>query len=178
MNRTDTPALLKVVFPFVVVATLLLGACGSSEGYPSLARRPAERISGTAPAVEAPPAPPPAPVAPDLGLQSRLARWLEQARGSHARFNALRPRAAQLTSAAQGAAVASEGWAVATVALAELESRRSDVLIALAELDAVYVKERIDGGDGVTISAVRDQITAWIADEDAVLTELRGRLQN
>ncbi len=121
MNRTATPVLPFVVLPFVGFATLLLGACGSNEGFPSLARRPAERISGTSPGVEATPAPPPAPIAPDLGLQSRLARWLEQARGAHARFNGLRPRVAQLASGARGAAVASESWAVATVALAELD---------------------------------------------------------
>ena len=51
-------------------------------------------------------------------------------------------------------------------------------MIALAELDGLYVKERIDGGEGVAHAAVRDQITAWVADEDAVLTELRGRLQS
>jgi len=73
-------------------------------------------------------------------------------------------------------AVASESWSQATVALASLESRRSDAMIALAELDPLYVKERIDGGDGGAIAAVRDQITAWVADEDAVLADLRGRV--
>ncbi|MEY4159923.1 MAG: hypothetical protein RLZZ136_544, partial [Pseudomonadota bacterium] len=49
-------------------------------------------------------------------------------------------------------------------------------MVVLADLDALYVKDRIDGGDGGAITAVRDQITASVADEDAVLADLKGRL--
>ncbi len=154
----------------------LLSACVSNQGYPSLARRPAERISGAALVVEAAPAALLALAAPDLGLQSRLARAVAQAGEAHTRFNALRSRTAQLVSAAQGAAVASTAWSVASIALAVLESRRSEAMIALADVDALYISARIDGGDEAAIAAVRDQITAWVADEDAVLADLRGRM--
>lgn len=157
-------------------ACLLLSACGDAKGYPSLAKRPAERISGTAQ-----PAPPPPPVVvPPLSpeLQARLGQLIERARAAHGEFTGGKAKADRLSSAARGAAVSSEAWVVATVALAELESRRSEVMISLAELDTLYAREKVDGGDGVSIAAARDQVTAWVADEDAVLAELRGRLRS
>lgn len=159
----------------VTLAALLLSGCGSKSGYPSLAKRPQERISATAPVVAPTPTAEPAALAPDLALQARLARYQQQARDAHNRFIAAAPKATRLVNAARGAAVASESWSLASVALAELESRRSEAMVALADLDALYVKDRIDGGDGGTITAVRDQITASVADEDAVLADLKGR---
>lgn len=167
--------MIRTVLPLTAVSLLLAG-CGSTEGYPSLARRPQERITGSAPVVTQTPEPAAAPAVQNPAQQSRLAQLQEQAREAHARFIAGRAKAQQLTANARGADVASEAWSVATVALAELDSRRSEAMVALAELDAMYVRERIDGGDGVSIAAVRDQVTAWVADEDAVLADLRGRV--
>jgi hypothetical protein len=65
---------------------------------------------------------------------------------------------------------------VASIALADLSSARSRTAVALADLDQLYVAQRVDGGDGIAIAAVRDQVTAWVADEDAVLADLVGRL--
>lgn len=156
---------------------LILSACGSAKGYPSLAKRPAERIAGTAqPAPPPPVAPAPAPLSPEM--QARLAQLIERARAAHGVFTGGKAKADRLSSAARGAAVSSEAWVVATVALAELESRRSEVMISLAELDSLYAREKVDGGDGVSIAAARDQVTAWVADEDAVLAELRGRMRS
>lgn len=165
----------------LLLATLvpLLAACGSPEGYPSLARRPAERITGSAPvaaATEA--ASPAAPLPADLSVQSKVARLSQQARAANDRFAATRPRAAKAVADARGAAVASESWSVASIALAELESRRSDAAVALADLDSLYAEVKVDGGDSSAIAAARDQVTAWVADEDAVLADLRGQLRN
>jgi hypothetical protein len=115
-------------------------------------------------------------MAPDLPLQAQLSQLQSQAHEAHARFIATAPKTTQMVNAARGAAVASESWSRANVALAELESRRSEAMVVLADLDALYVKDRIDGGDGGAITAVRDQITASVADEDAVLADLKGRL--
>lgn len=155
---------------------LLLSACGSAAGYPSLAKRPSERISGTAqPSAPAPTPPAPAPLSPEM--EARLAQLVDRARAAHSAFTSGKAKADRLTGAARGAAVSSEAWVVATVALAELESRRSEAMISLAELDSLYAREKVDGGDGVSIAAARDQVTAWVADEDAVLAELRGRMR-
>ena len=179
---------LRALIP--LLASAALSGCSTPAGYPSLARRPAEgtvwaaaqeegdgRISGSAPAVA--PASDAAvsetPVSPDLA--SRLVQLSDSARAAHARFASTKARAAQLVSAARGAAVASEAWSVATVALADLESARSEAMVSLGELDRLYVAERIDGGDGHAIAAVRDQVTAWVADEDAVLADLGGQMK-
>ena len=168
MNRPAFP-----ILALTLLFTATLSGCGSNAGYPSLARRPAERITGSAAVV----APAPVPEAPvDLAAQSKLARLREMASTAHARFNSAVPGATRLVSEAQGAAVASESWSVASIALATLESRRSDAMIALSELDSLYARERVDGGDGFTIAAVRDQVAAWVADEDAALAQLRGRV--
>ncbi len=182
----------------LVGSAMLLSACSAREGYPSLARRPGEQISapvaaqlpaGSAPAPVVPEritgsapvaaateaAPPPAPPLP-LELQSRLARLSVQARDAHARFSAASAKTIGLVSAAQGAAVASERWAQASVALAVLESRRSEVIVALGDLDTLYVRHRIDGEEAAEIAEVRDSVTALVADEDAVLESLRSKV--
>lgn len=157
-------------------ACLLLSACGSAAGYPDLARRPAERISGSAEVAPPSVVTPPAPLSPEMA--KRIAQLAANARSAHAAFTSGKGKAESLSNAARGTAVSSEAWVVATVALAELESRRSEAMISLAELDSLYARTRIDGGDGISIAAVRDQVTAWVADEDAVLAELRGRLKS
>lgn len=158
-----------------------LSACASTGDYPSLARRDAERITGSAPVVapEPPPAPPPAP--PSSGLEGRLAGLVDQAGAAHQRFAARRGRTEQLIGQARGAAVASESWSVASIALAELESARADAMIALAELDSLFAAESVadyatPSTDPATIGGARDKVAAWIAEEDEVLSRLRGRL--
>jgi len=187
-----------------LAALVFLSACASRGEFPSLASRPAERALEAAPAssgaLTIPAATPtritgsatPAPAAPDAAvsqqvvssdLAERLRVLGESARAAHERFVGKRARAGQLVAAASGAAVASEAWAVATVAVADLESARSDAMVSLGELDRIYARTRIDGGEGIdggdggAIAAVRDQVTAWVADEDAVLAELGARLK-
>ncbi len=153
------------------VLALAVSACASDEAanYPSLARRPAEQTSAApVPAVAIP--------APDPGLATRLSSIVEQAREAHGRFAARRDKAERLTAAASGAAMGSEGWSVASVALADLESARSETMVALADLDEIFVAARISGSAALNAAAARDQVSAWIGEEDQVLAALRGRL--
>jgi hypothetical protein len=164
----------------ILLSLTVLAACASTgEGrYPSLATRPGERISGTAEPVPAPPRPP-----ATEATGSRLAQLRAQARAAHARFGERRASAAALSAAAQGAAVASEAWSVAQVALAGLEATRSEAMIALADLDSLYVAARqasvaTDGsGDLDAIAGARDEVIGWVGEEDTVLASLRGRLR-
>ncbi len=161
----------------LLCAVLLTGACSTTEGeFPSLARRPAERVNG---AIEPAPAPLPIPVIDALspGLEARISELKARARTGHAKFLSRESRARQLVVAARGAAVGSEGWSVATVAVAELEAARSEVMIALADLDSLYAAERIAGSDGVLIGSARDSVAALVEAEDRVLAELGGRLR-
>ena len=162
-----------------LAAVTLLGACANTGDtrFPSLATRPGERVSGTL-------TPPPAPAKPaaTAATGTRLAGIRASALAAHRRFGTLRARADQLSAAARGSALASEAWSVAQVALAELESARSEAAVALADLDSLYIAAAdaavptAGSGDLEAIGAARDEVTAWVAEDDAVLDGLRSRL--
>lgn len=155
-------------------ASLILGGCAAdTANYPSLARRAAERIGDTPAATQAAEVPPPAP-SPEMLAQ--LADLVTQARSAHRQFLAHRPQAERLTAAASRAAIASESWAVASVALADLESSRSNAMIALARLDEIYAAARVDGGNVGAIAEARGQVITLVGEEDRVLANLRGRI--
>lgn len=168
--------------PLLLILALSLGACGAGQEYPSLERRAVERARGTAqPAAGETPPPPPAPASPEL--TGRLAQLVEQARGAHGRFTARRGAAERLVGAA-GGTPGSESWSVATAALSDLESARSDAMLALAELDQLYTTATIasaeTGGRAEidAISVARDRITAIVGEEDQALAALRGRMRD
>lgn len=174
------PRAFQVIVPLALVA--MLGACAAASDYPSLARRPAERQSGSAqPATPETPPPPPAPASPVL--TTRLAQLVDQARGAHQRFSAKRANAERLVASGGGGAPGSEGWSVATVALSDLESSRSDAMVALAELDELYTSESVtasESGNHASVDAIvaaRDQVTTLVGEEDTVLASLRGRMR-
>lgn len=154
--------------------SLILGGCAAdTANYPSLAKREAERIGDAPPATPATEAPAPPPSAQTM---AELADLVAQARSAHRQFLAHRPQAERLTSAASGAAIASESWAVASVALADLESARSNAMIALARLDEIYAAARVEGSDASAIGEARGQVIALVGEEDRVLASLRARI--
>jgi hypothetical protein len=156
----------------VTLLMLTLAACAADTAdYPSLARRDAERTMDVPQAV---PSATPVPLPPGADQTARLAGLVDQARGAHRRFDSRRSKAERAVAA--GGARGSESWGTANVALADLESARSEAMIALADLDQLYAKARIDGADISAIAAARDQVMGWIGEEDRVLAGLRGRL--
>jgi hypothetical protein len=164
-----------------VIAALLLSACASHVDYPSLARRDAERITGTAPEPGALP-PPPAPLPPpDAATKSRLDELVQQAKAAHGRFENQRSRTDQVVGRASSSAKGSENWAVASIALAELESVHSEAMMVLTSLDEIHAKDVLahyntPSGDAPYIAAARDQVQTWIGEEDRALDAMRGRL--
>ena len=60
--------------------------------------------------------------------------------------------------------------------MADLESARSDTMIALADIDALFANARVEGTDSAAISGGRDRVTALVTSEDQVLSELRDSL--
>ncbi|MEY4720677.1 MAG: hypothetical protein RIQ46_402 [Pseudomonadota bacterium] len=166
-----------------VLALLAVSACASPGDYPSLARRDVERINGSAVPVPAPEPGATAPAVPPADLATRLGQLVDQARAAHRRFLDRRPRAEHLAAAAGSAAVASEAWSVATVAIADLEAARSEAMVTLAELDALHAAHRVehhsdDTADGAAIAAAREQVLVLVGEEDAVLAALRGRVRD
>lgn len=161
-----------------------LSACAATRDYPSLARRPAERITGSADVVAPTPAPSPPPAPPSPEVTGRLAQLVERARTAHAKFGARQGEAERLIAAASGAAPGTESWSVASIALGDLDSRRSEAMIALGELDEIYAAEAVkaaesgNAGNADAASAAHAQVNGWVAEEDAVLDRLRGRLRS
>jgi hypothetical protein len=154
-------------------ALLSLAACASAPGeYPSLAIRDAERVTGTIAAPE-PYIPPPTP-APVL---DRVAQLTGEAASAHAVFLGEAPRARSTVSAARGAGAGSESWAQAQVALAGLEGARSRAMIALADLDRLYVDAAVEAAETERIAAAREEVIGMVEAEDAVIAELAAVLR-
>lgn len=159
----------------LTVSALSLAACASDAAeYPSLARRPVERVTGEAPVVT------PTPIATtpaDPALAGTLDSLVAQARAADRRFAERESRARSLVGAAGGAAVASEAWSVATIALADLESARSDAMIAMAQLDTLLASAKIETQETAAISAAHDTVGAIIARQDSIIANLHSRLR-
>jgi len=151
-----------------------LASCASApEGaYPSLAIRDIERVSGTL----APPDPPPAPEPLAPATLQRLDSLTGLASEAHAQFLAAAPGTRQI--AQNTGAIGSESWARAQVALADLQAVRSQAMIALADLDRLYVDAMTGGTDAVQpIAAARDSVIEMVAEEDRVIAALAGSLR-
>lgn len=160
-----------------VASAFALTACANSQdNFPSLARRPAERLNTPAP--DAMPAPAPTQATPDPAFLERIAGQMAKARSAHDRFVAHTGPARALVAAASGAPVASEAWSVATIALSELEAARSEAMIALAELDGLYARAEVDGTNSPALTRARTTVMAIVGEQDQVLADLQGRLES
>lgn len=159
---------------------LLAGACSSVGDYPSLALRDVERTGSMMP-VEAEPVPQPAPLPPSADLMSRLDGLVAMARGANATFAANRPAAERAVAAA--GSVTSDSWSTAQIALSSLQASRSSAMVALADLDRMYVDARDEAPLEETpttraIAAARDEVGALVANQDQVIAALAAQLKS
>lgn len=156
-----------------------LAACATTgHRYPSLAIRDVERAQGQfEPTPAAPLEIPEIPAVAAGPLAERLTALGTAATGSHRAFLASAPRAARLADAAAGAAIGSDAWASAQVALADLDSARSQTAVALGDLDTLMVGTAIRGEDVSAIETVRQQVLAQIGEEDETLARLRAMVR-
>jgi len=186
------------LLPAVLLLSAACALSGCSDGgpaYPSLASRPAERLTDTA----EPASPSPdtaaqvntAPAAPSAELAARLDHLVEQARSGYRAFAAKRAAAERLVSAAGAAPAGSDGWAGATQALSGIESARTQTAQPLSDLDRMEIDDRMahpaqfapDGSaaqrpDALAIAQARDTVSALVAEEDALLEKLGARLKH
>ncbi|MBX7483064.1 hypothetical protein [Qipengyuania qiaonensis] len=166
-----------IALPLVVI--LLAGCAGASSGrYPSLAVRDVERAEGTfepvpGPQIEVP------QIEMDGGTdtESGLAALVEEARKAHAAFTEVVPTAERRVQAASGNSIGSDSWAAAQIALADLDSARSNAAIVLGELDTLYTATAVQGEDASAIAAARDTVIALVSEEDTVLERLRAQVR-
>ncbi len=170
MIKPQAPILLSIA-----AALALTGCAGRSELYPSLSIRDAERVSGTFEPVEAEPYVPTPASADVLG---RIGMLRADALRANDRFVAAAQSTRRSVAAARGAGSGSENWSVAQVALAQLESSRSDGMIALADLDRLFVDASLDAAELSEIEEARSAVAALVASQDQVISELHSVLDN
>ncbi len=175
------PMIDRKTFVIPLLLTALAGCAGSGSGsgkYPSLAIRDIERVQGTFEPVGAEQLDvPKVEVAYSGSLQDRLSALVGQAEDAHRVFNAAVPVAEQLANAANDAEIGSDAWASAQVALAGLDSARSDVAVALGELDILHAARAVQAEDVGAIDAARGKVLALVTIEDATLERLREHVR-
>lgn len=169
---------LPAILPFVAAA------CSDAGGYPSLAQRDVERLTGTAtPVAGAPgretPALPPA----SAELSTRLDGLVSAAQEADRQFKAQQGSAESAIARAAGAAITSDPWSTAQIALANLETSRSAAIAALAELDTLYADARNAAPVEVSptagaIAEARTKVHELVAREDGVIAGLSARLSS
>lgn len=152
-----------------------MSGCASPQAnYPSLAIRDAERAYNSPEPAALPQPAAQSPLSADL--VQRLAHLETAATSAHRAFTDAAPATARLVSAAAGSDVTSDRWAIAQVALASLESARSHAAVPLADLDLLHADAAIALDQHRAIEDARNAVTGMIAQEDAILAGLRGKM--
>lgn len=154
---------------------VLQGCASSSDRYPSLALRDAERMS-TADTAAAP-----APQAVrTLPLDDEQIRTIDQAvehaQAQHEIFLQDLPEAVKTIEAAQGKGPSDNAWAAAQVALADLASLHGESTGALSDLDALMAQAITQSADTEAISTARERVENIILEQKRAISQLRQTL--
>jgi Meckel syndrome type 1 protein len=164
----------------LLAGLVLLSACASVDSYPSLARRPAERAYGSAPAATPSTVALPSPaVEPGSPLAQRIAAAKQTAALAHERFGKGQITAERLTAGSP--APQSDGWSLAQVAVSELVAARTQTSGALADLDHMLIETAQTDPAAPsleTIGNARGAVGALVTEEDAILARIAGRLRD
>ena len=78
---------------------------------------------------------------------------------------------------ARGASVGSDAWAAASVALAELETERSRTMVALADLDRLYVAAATEGSATDELANAQNVVNEMVEFETAQINEIHATLR-
>ncbi len=168
--------------PALAIAALALAGCASANRarFPSLERRAAERQYGTALPVAAPSSQAaPAPLPANAGFAARVSELRGRAQDAHRAFSERQSAAAHLAAAARGAAPGSEAWSVAQIALAGLDSARSEGMTAMADLDRMLIaatEAAADGNDAdlLLVKPAHSEVQQLLGEEDRAIAALRN----
>lgn len=164
------------LFVLVFGASAISGCAASNSTYPSLSIRDFERGQGS---FDAPRGSAPVEIAPlPQDKAARIVALLEQLRASHARFLSEAPGARSAVVAGAGSAVGEDRWAAAQIALASLDSERSQAAVALADLDLMIADTALAVERIEDVATAREEAVARLREQDAILAELRGALDN
>ena len=157
----------------LIAATALAGcATGDMADYPSLAQRPIERQATVPPA----PATAPVPQLVSATLAEAIRALASDADRGETAFRTALGEARSAGATGRGAAVGSEAWAQAQLALSRAEAARAPTTLALAELDRLMVVQGDEGNvaglDAIATEQAR--VTALVAGQERALAGLGG----
>jgi hypothetical protein len=155
----------------------LLAGCDDQGSYPSLQKRPIEGI------MDRPVTPTLVPPAqPNTERAARIASLLDQAEKADREFRAAQAETERAISAAAGAPAGDERWIVAQQQLSRLETARAPVGHALADLDALQIKQANSESEGMpsaeaeALASAYARVTQIDEDERSVLGRLTKAL--
>lgn len=171
-------------------AALLLSACaGQVDGeVPSLAKRPYELTPQQIAELASSPLElqagddgeraGPAPVLPPATAE-RMNAALAQHQSGSAAFARELPAARPAIAAGRGAAVGSENWVVAQMALTRLDSARAPSVAALAALDTLHAEtvSALGVNNARRIDDARVQVARDVAEQNRVVADLGSQLR-
>jgi hypothetical protein len=168
---------------FTLFSVALLVGCTNSLDAPSLAVRPVEAaaaIDAARPAAVVTPITIAEKIQLEAATVTRLETLIRAAQASASPFSkAMEPARAAVTSAA-GAAVNSEPWVAAQVAISRLERTREASANALAEVDLIR-RELVASGknfDRDALAKFQNIVAEIDADQQAQVAALIGRLKS
>ena len=159
----------------VAVATcaFLAGCAGSSDQYPSLAIRDAERVSG-----QFSPSPPTEEIGPVREFSTQeISGLVAAAQESHQAFLDAQLVTGRLVSVARGSGAESEARALALVALADLSTKRSNTAIALADLDLLAAKAATELLSSEQLATAQTTVLELVNRQDSTLAQLWEQLE-
>lgn len=157
--------------PAAMATTLLLAACATPQDYPSLAVRDSERVSGS---FAVPPAPAFTPAPPSGETLAQLGELAASARAAHQRFLAAADETRGPVQQAAGAQIGSLEWSRAQAAIAALQATRGDAIIALADIDRLYVTAAVEGNELDAVGQARGEVAGMVEAQDELLAAMLG----
>ena len=117
------------------------------------------------------------PPSPSAQVLDRVDQLASEAASAHQAFLAEAPRARSAVAAARGAGPGAESWSVAQVAITGLEASRSKAIIALADIDRLYLDAAVEGEELDRLGATRDRVAALVDEQNAVVEALLGEMR-
>ena len=99
------------------------------------------------------------------------------AASAHQAFVAETPAVRTTVAAARGSEAGDDAWARAQVAIAGLQASRSRAMIALADIDRLYVDAELEGTALDRLTAAREQVAGQVDQEDSVVEDLLAGLR-
>ena len=162
---------------------ILLAGCAGAIDAPSLAVRPSEAaaaIDAAQPALAVAPITPAAIVPLDAATLARLQSSISAAQASVAPFAKAAEPARVAVANAAGAAIGSDAWIAAQVAVSRLERTRDAATAALAEVDLVRRELVVSGKnfDRDGFAAMQASVAKIDSDQQAQTTALLRRLKS